>query len=44
MLRSMAWPTERVTLEEAREIEAGFAEIHAGKGVRAEDVWKVLGI
>jgi predicted transcriptional regulator len=31
-------------LEEAAEIEEAFAEIDAGKGVKAEDVWKELGI
>jgi len=44
ILESMAWPTEPITPEEAEEIEAGFAEIEAGKGVKAEDVWKELGI
>ncbi|HBT47723.1 MAG TPA: hypothetical protein DEA73_07610 [Peptococcaceae bacterium] len=44
ILEFMAWPTERVTPEEAEEIEAGFAEIEAGKGVKAEDAWKELGI
>jgi hypothetical protein len=44
ILESMAWPTERVTPVEVKEIEAGFAEIDAGKGVKAEDVWKELGI
>lgn len=44
MLVSMVWPTERVTPEEAAEIKEGFAEIRAGKGVKAEDVWKELGL
>lgn len=44
ILESMAWPTERITPEETEEIEAGFAEIEAGKGVKAEGVWKELGI
>lgn len=44
ILESMAWPTERITPEEAAEIEEGFAEIEAGKGVKAEDAWKELGI
>jgi len=44
IVESMAWPTERVTTEEAAEIEEAFTEIDAGKGVKAEDVWKELGI
>lgn len=44
ILESMTWPTERITSEEAKEIEQGFAEIQAGKGVRAEDVWKDKGL
>ncbi|RPF49490.1 hypothetical protein EDD75_0306 [Thermodesulfitimonas autotrophica] len=44
IVESMAWPTERVTPEEAAEIEEALAEIDAGKGVKAEDVWKELGI
>lgn len=44
ILESMAWPTEPVSPAEIKEIEAGFAEIDAGKGVKAEDVWKELGI
>lgn len=44
ILNSMAWPTERVTPEEAAEIEESFVEIDAGKGVKAEDVWRELGV
>lgn len=44
IVESMVWPTEKVMLEEAAEIEEAFAEIDAGKGVKAEDVWKELGI
>lgn len=44
ILNSIAWPVEKVTPEEMAEIEEGFAEIDAGKGVKAEDVWKELGI
>lgn len=44
ILESMAWPTEGITPEEAAEIEEALAEIDAGKGVKAEDVWKELGI
>lgn len=44
ILESMAWGTEKITPEEAAEIEEALAEIDAGKGVRAEDVWKELGI
>jgi len=44
IVESMAWPTEEITPEEAAEIDEAFAEIDAGKGVKAEDVWKELGI
>lgn len=44
ILESMAWPTEEITPEEAAEIEDALAEIDAGKGVKAEDVWKELGL
>jgi len=44
ILNCMAWPTEKVTPEEAAEIEEGFAEIDAGRGVKAGDVWKELDI
>ena len=44
ILESMAWPSEKATPEEIEEIEAGFAEIDLGKGVKAEDVWKELRI
>lgn len=44
MLVSMVWPTEKVSPAEATDIEEGFAEIRAGKGVRAEDAWKRLGL
>lgn len=44
IVESMAWPTEKVMPEEAAEIEEAFADIDAGRGVKAEDVWKELGI
>jgi len=44
IINSMAWPTEEVSPEEAAEIEESFAEIDAGKGVKAEDVWRELGV
>jgi hypothetical protein len=44
ILNSLAWPTEEVSPEEAAEIEESFAEIDAGKGVKAEDVWRELGV
>jgi len=44
ILESMAWSSEEITPEEAAEIKAAFAEIDAGRGVKAEDVWKELGI
>jgi len=39
----MSCQTEAVTPEELVEIKKGFAEIEAGQGVKAEDVWKELG-
>ncbi len=44
ILNSIAWPTEKVSPEEAAEIEESFAEIDAGKGIKAEDVWRELGV
>jgi len=44
ILSSMAWPEEEISPEEAREINQARAEIEAGKGVKAEDVWRELGI
>lgn len=34
IVKSVPWPTERVTPEEAAEIEEALAEIDAGKGVK----------
>lgn len=44
ILSSMAWPVEEITPEEAAEIDEARAEIEAGKGIKAEDVWRELGI
>ncbi|WP_018085698.1 hypothetical protein [Desulfurispora thermophila] len=44
ILNSMAWPVEKITPEETAEIEEAFAEIDAGKGICAEDVWRELGV
>lgn len=44
ILNSMAWPTEKISAKEAVEIEESFTEIDAGKGVKAEDVWRELGV
>ncbi|MEW5953351.1 MAG: hypothetical protein AB1815_06320 [Bacillota bacterium] len=44
ILNCMAWPTEEVSPEEAAEIEKSLAEIDEGKGVKAEDVWRELGV
>ncbi|SFR11604.1 hypothetical protein [Desulfoscipio geothermicus] len=44
ILNSIAWPTEKISPEEAVEIEKSFNEIDAGKGVKAEDVWRELGV
>jgi len=44
ILSSMAWPEEEISPEEASEINQARTEIEAGKGVKAEDVWRELGI
>ena len=44
ILNSMAWQTENISQEEAVEIEKSFTEIDDGKGVKAEDVWRELGV
>ena len=44
ILSSMAWPEEEISPEEAREISQARAEIEAGKGVKAEEVWREPGI
>jgi len=44
ILSSMTWPEEEISSEEAREINQARAEIEAGKGVRAGDVWREPGI
>ncbi len=44
ILNSMAWPIEEITPEEAAEIRKARTEIEAGKGIKAEDVWRELGI
>jgi len=44
VLTSMVWPTEEVTPEEIAEIKEGLADIEAGKKMKAEDVWKELGV
>ena len=44
ILSSMTWPEEEISPEEAREISQARAEIEAGKGVKAEEVWRELGI
>ena len=40
----MIWPEVEVTPEEAEAIAQGEAEIEAGLGVKAEDVWRELGL
>ncbi|MCL6477506.1 MAG: hypothetical protein K6T65_03745 [Peptococcaceae bacterium] len=44
ILSSMAWPEEEISPEEAGEIEQARAQMEAGKGVKAGDVWRELGI
>jgi hypothetical protein len=44
ILNSMAWPIEEITPEETAEIGKARTEIEAGRGIKAEDVWRELGI
>lgn len=44
VLNSMAWPEEKLSPDEIAEIEEARAEIRAGKGIKAEDVWRELGL
>ena len=44
ILQSLVLPLEEITQEEAIEIAEARAEIEAGKGIKAEDVWRELGI
>ena len=44
ILQPLAWPAEEISPEEALEIAEAKAEIEAGKGIKAEDVWRELGI
>ena len=43
ILQPLAWPAEEISPEEALEIAEAKAEIEAGKGIKAEDVWRELG-
>ena len=44
ILQPLVWPVEDITPEEATEIAEARADIEAGKGIKAEDVWSELGI
>lgn len=44
ILQSLAWPAEEISPKEAVEVAKARAEIEAGKGIKAEDVWRELGI
>jgi len=44
ILEAMTWPVEAISPEEAAELEAAEAEIRAGKGIKAEDIWRELGL
>ncbi|MDD3880167.1 MAG: hypothetical protein PHP26_09290 [Syntrophomonas sp.] len=44
ILQPLAWPAEEISPEDALEIAEAKAEIEAGKGIKAEDVWRKLGI
>ena len=43
-LEAFVWPAEELTPDEASELEEARAEIEAGRGIKASDVWKELGI
>lgn len=44
ILESMAWPVEEISPEEVAELAEARDEIEAGRGIKAEDVWRELGI
>lgn len=44
ILNSMAWPEVGISQEDEADIKEGLADLKAGRKVRAEDVWKELGI
>lgn len=44
ILESVAWPEIEISPEEEAEIKEGLADLAAGRKVKAEDVWKELGI
>ena len=44
ILNAMVWPEVDVSPEDEVTIEEGLGDLRAGHRVRAEDVWKKLGI
>ncbi len=44
VLNSMAWPEVEIAPEDEADLEEGLADLRAGRKVKAEDVWKELGI
>jgi DNA-directed RNA polymerase subunit F len=44
LLEYLAFPVVELDPEEARELDEALAEVRKGNFVRAEDVWKELGI
>jgi len=44
ILNSIAWPEVEISPEDEADIKEGLADLESGRKVRAEDVWKELGI
>lgn len=44
IVESMALPEVEISPEDEADIKEGLADLEAGRKVRAEDVWKELGI
>jgi len=44
ILNSMTWPEVEISPEDEADIKEGLADLEAGRKVRADDVWKELGI
>ncbi len=44
ILQSLVLPVEKISEQEALEIAEARAEIEAGIGIKAEDIWRELGI
>ena len=44
ILNSMAWQEVEISPEDEADIKEGLADLEAGRKMRAEDVWKEIGI